>query len=356
MIDGAQGGVPPKRGGLNRRLLWRVAQVAFIIVVAAFIVARLASTWGTVTAYSWRLSPGPLVASIVLFLLFYWLNGLAWWLLVRGFRLEAGLHDSVAVWGQSILARYVPGNVFMFVGRALLAQRRGLALEPIGAAMVYEQALGFAGALVTAAALFPFAHGEPAAALWGLVGIPVILVGLHPRVFSPLAGRLLRLLRRPPLEAALPYRTVLALLAFFVAAWLIAGAAAYTFAAGVTEAGPDALVPVTAGYALGFVVGMVAFVVPSGLGIREAVLAATLAGSLPAGVALAWALLLRLWQTVLELVFVALASALARFRDGRALDETARREDVTENLRAEDLTEGARGEDATESAPREDAT
>ena len=141
------------------------------------------------------------MASVVLFLVFYWLNGLAWWLLVRGVRLRAGLHDSVAVWGQSILARYVPGNVFMFVGRALLAQRRGLALEPIGAAMVYEQALAFAAALVTAAALFPFAHDEPAAALWGLVGIPVILVALHPRVFSPVVGRLLRLLRRPPLDA-----------------------------------------------------------------------------------------------------------------------------------------------------------
>jgi len=301
---------------VNRRLLLRIAQVAVIAVVAAFIVARLASSWDTVTAYSWRLSAGPLVASLVLFLAFYWLNGLAWWLLVRGVRQRAGLHDSVAVWGQSILARYVPGNVFMFLGRALLAQRRGLALEPIGAAMVYEQALAFAAALVTAAALFPFAREEPAAALWGIVGIPVILVALHPRVFSPVVNRLLRLLRRPALDAVLPYGAVLALLGLYVAVWLVAGAAAFAFAAGVTDAGRDALVPVTAGYALGFVVGMVAFVFPSGLGVREAVLAATLAGSLPAGVALAWALLLRLWQTVIELVFVALVSVVARFRGG----------------------------------------
>jgi glycosyltransferase 2 family protein len=308
---------------VNRRALLRLAQVAVIAVVAAFIVARLASSWDTVTAYSWRLSVGPLVASVVLFLVFYWLNGLAWWLLVRGVRLRAGLHDSVAVWGQSILARYVPGNVFMFVGRALLAQRRGLALEPIGAAMVYEQALAFAAAVVTAAALFPFAHHEPAAALWGLVGIPVILVALHPRVFSPVVGRLLGMLRRPALDAVLPYRSVLALLALYVVVWLIAGAAAYAFAAGVTDAGRDALVPVTAGYALGFVVGMVAFVFPSGLGVREAVLAATLAGSLPAGVALAWALLLRLWQTVIELVFVGLASIVARLRRGTTPEEQA---------------------------------
>lgn len=308
---------------MNRRFLFRLAQAAVIAVVAAFIVARLATTWDTVTAYSWHVNAAPLVASVVLFLVFYWLNGLAWWLLVRGFRLRAGLHDSVAVWGQSILARYVPGNVFMFLGRALLAQRRGLALEPIGAAMIYEQALAFAAALVTAAALFPFAHEEPAAALWGLVGIPVILVALHPRVFSPIVGRLLRVLRRPALETELPYGTTLALLGLYIIVWLVAGAAAYAFAAGVTDAGRDALVPVTAGYALGFVAGMVAFVFPSGIGVREAVLAATLAGSLPAGVALAWALLLRLWQTVVEIAFVALATGLARFRDGTTPEEQA---------------------------------
>ena len=341
---------------MNRRLVWRLAQVGFVAVVAAFIVARLASTWGTITAYSWHLSLGPLLASVLLFLAFYWLNGLAWWLLLRGFALDAGLSGSVALWGQSILARYVPGNVFMFLGRALLAQRRGLALEPVGAAMVYEQALSFAGALVTAAVLFPFAHDEPAAALWGLIGVPVILVMLHPRVFSPLAARLLRALHRPPLEVVLPYRRVLALLALFIATWLVVGGAAFTFAAGVAGAGRGAFVPVTAGYALGFVAGMVAVVVPSGIGVREAVLAATLAGSLPAGVALAWALLLRLWQTVLELVFVALASLLGR-RDGRRGESAEARTQSAEAESAETRAEPTEArEPFTGSTRREDAT
>ena len=49
---------------------------------------------------------------------------------------------------------------------------------------------------------------------------------------------------------------------------------------------------------------MAAFIFPSGIGVREAVLAAALASRLPGGVALAWAVLLRLWQTVIELLFV----------------------------------------------------
>jgi glycosyltransferase 2 family protein len=59
-------------------------------------------------------------------------------------------------------------------------------------------------------------------------------------------------------------------------------------------------------YALAYVAGMVAFFIPSGIGVREAVLGASLSRDLPGGVALTWALLLRLWVTVIELVFVGL--------------------------------------------------
>jgi glycosyltransferase 2 family protein len=48
----------------------------------------------------------------------------------------------------------------------------------------------------------------------------------------------------------------------------------------------------------------VAFFIPSGIGVREAVLTASLSRDLPGGVALTWALLLRLWVTLVELVFV----------------------------------------------------
>ena len=55
---------------------------------------------------------------------------------------------------------------------------------------------------------------------------------------------------------------------------------------------------------------MAAFFFPSGIGVREAVLTAAAGARLPGGVALAWALLLRLWVTVIELVFVGLAAVV----------------------------------------------
>ena len=92
-----------------------------------------------------------------------------------------------------------------------------------------------------------------------------------------------------------------------MAAWIPAGVGAWLLARAVTGLSADALPLTVAAFVLAYVIGMAAFVFPSGIGVREAVLGASLSRELPGGVALAWALLLRLWVTLMELAFVGLA-------------------------------------------------
>jgi uncharacterized membrane protein YbhN (UPF0104 family) len=295
--------------------VWRVVQAVFIAAVAAFIVRYLRHAWPAVDAYHWRLRPGLLVVSAVLVLAYYVLSALVWWLILRG----SGLHPeptvTVATWAKSILARYLPGNVFMFVSRGWMSYRQGLDVDRVSAGMVYEQVLNVAGALVVTAALFPFWHYERRVTAWALLAIPVIVIALHPRVFAPLAALLLRVLHRPPLTRVLSLRVVLGLLAAFAGLWLVAGLALWTFAAAVTNVTAAAFPQITAGFAVAFVVGMVIFFVPSGIGVREGVLAAATASVFAGGgIALAWALLARLWQTALEIGFVAAATLADRVR------------------------------------------
>ena len=141
---------------------------------------------------------------------------------------------------------------------------------------------------------------------------------MHPRVFGPLAGRALRLLHRPPLEVTLGFGAVLGILCLFTVDWLVAGTGAWLLARAITGLGVDSLPLVIVANALAYVAGMVAFFIPSGIGVREAVLTASLSKELPGGVALTWALLLRVWVTIVELVFVGLVvgiDVLARRRN-----------------------------------------
>jgi uncharacterized membrane protein YbhN (UPF0104 family) len=305
----------------------RIVQYVLALVAIVFVGLALARSWDDVQAHDWTLSWGWLVVSAGVFLAYYMMQAMAWHLLLRAFDQRAPAAWAAASWGRSILVRYVPGNVFMFLGRLLSCQRRDLEGRRVSAAMVYEQALAFCAALVTLGILFPFWEYRPGLTALSLMGIPVLLVLLHPRVFAPLAGRVLALLHREPLGEVLGFGRVLALLCYYVAAWFVAGLGCWTLARGVTEVDVDSLPAVLAAFAFAYVVGMVAFVFPGGLGVREVVLAGALGGALGAGVALAWAVLLRLWLIAAELVFTGLAWLVERVRRD---DESAHETGTTE--------------------------
>lgn len=306
VTDPAPGAAGPPAASSRRRLLLRLAQLALVAATVYFLVAYLVRSWSTISTYDWSLHGGWLALSALAFLVFYLMQAIAWWALLRGCGAPSRFWPAASVWGKSILARYVPGNVFMFVGRAWMSHSQGLQVERVSAAMVYEQALGLCSALLAVAVLFPFWEYHPGVTALSLVAIPVLIGLMHPRLFGPLAGRILRLLRRPPLDVTVGFGAVLALLCFFTASWLFAGAGAWLLARATTGLGVESLPLVIVAYASAYVAGMVAFVFPSGIGVREAVLTASLAGRLPGGVALAWALLLRLWVTLVELAFVGL--------------------------------------------------
>jgi len=295
---------PPRSG--RRRIVIRLVQAVIVAATVYFLAAYLVRSWGSIEDFDWTFDAGWLALSGAVFLIYYAAQAAFWWLLLRGCGAPSPFWPAASVWGKSILARYVPGNVFMFVGRAWMSHSRGLSVERVSAAMVYEQALGVGGALLAVAVLFPFWEYRPGVTALSLVAIPVLVALMHPRVFGPLAGWALRLLHRPPLEVTLGFRAVLGMLCLFTLDWLVAGAGAWLLARAVTGLGVGSLPLVIVAYALAYVAGMVAFIIPSGIGVREAVLTASLSKELPGGVALTWALLLRLWVTAVELVFVGL--------------------------------------------------
>jgi TatA/E family protein of Tat protein translocase len=74
---------------------------------------------------------------------------------------------------------------------------------------------------------------------------------------------------------------------------------------------------VASGFLLSFVISMLAFVFPSGLGVREGIFALALAHHLPGSVAIAAAAVARLVPTLVEIAFAAAIVALDRERRRR---------------------------------------
>jgi glycosyltransferase 2 family protein len=126
----------------------------------------------------------------------------------------------------------------------------------------------------------------------------------------------LRKARRDPLPSVLSGREVTLAFTAYALVQLLVGLAAWLMVRSATGPAVGGPFFTALAYQLAFTVSMLAFVFPSGLGVRDGVLALALAERLPGSVAIAVSIGLRLAMTVFELIFVAAVALRARRRDG----------------------------------------
>jgi hypothetical protein len=146
-----------------------------------------------------------------------------------------------------------------------------------------------------------------------LLVVPLILTLVHPRVFGPLSTWALRKVGRDPIASgALSFRRVLLLCLGYIGTWALIGLATYAFAASITTVDAADLPYIAASYPVAFSVAVITIIAPSGIGTRDAALAAALSAVLPGAVATAIAVGSRLFQTALELSWIGFSVLVGR--------------------------------------------
>ena len=300
--------------GEHRPRTRRALEIGVVVLIVAFLVAFVVTQWGRLPDYDWDFRPLWLAVSAVGVALFYAIQCEAW----RGILASLGEHLDArvarSIWGKSLVARYVPTNALMVVGRVVMAERHGVSKRGCLASIVYEVGLAVVTAVMVGAYFvitLPRLEDQPARFVI-LVVVPLALVVLHPRVFHPLADFALRKLGRGPLPATLPMGRVVELALVYLVGWVAMGVGVVGFAASVHPLDLEDVAYAAAAYPVAFCVAVATFVVPGGLGTRDAALAVSLAAVLPGAVATAIAVGFRIFQTVIELLFVAAVTALGR--------------------------------------------
>jgi hypothetical protein len=292
---------------LSARRPWRRwGGLAAGLLVLGFLGWALVDGWSTVSEYDWDLEPGLLVLGCLVLVAFYLCSALGYGAIIdRLHHPGPPARVTISIWAKSLLGRYVPGNVLMVVGRVVLSYERGVPRKASLAATVYEQALTVGVAAAGAVAFVAiYEEGGGDATLWLLALVPLGLVALHPRVFGPLSSWLLRKAGRDPLPRLLGLRPLSGLLAWYCGTAVVLGMGIWLLVR--SAAGPEAGGPAFVGLAflLSFAVSMVAFVFPSGLGVREGAFALALAQNVPGSVAVALSVGTRLMLTLVELAFI----------------------------------------------------
>ena len=303
----------------NRRVVVAL-QLAFVAVVVGVLAYVLRDAWGDAWPRVRDASLVDISLALVVLAVYYLVFVLGWQWILAALGVRIGYALALQAEMASMLAKYVPGMVWTPLARIVWLRRAGVSQSGLvlGSIALEAGLSALAGVLVFAIALAWVGVGAGGAPLvpLGLFAVAVAVL-VHPRVYRALARRVLRRFGEgePPV---LPYGTMLGLLLFYAANWLMGGLALFFLLRSL--GGDPALtdVPYLGGTAaVGAIVAVLSVFAPSGLGVREGSMYGLLLAVTTEGIALGATVLNRLAITLVEAVLLAGAVLVWRLRPDR---------------------------------------
>ncbi len=223
----------------------------------------------------------------------------------------------------SMLAKYVPGGVWTPAARVVAARRAGVTNAAlVTVSIIVEAGISAVAGVVVFVVSLAWVDGVDAPIAPLIAFAVVVTVLLHPRIFCPVASRVLRKLgygSLPPLRTS----TMGFLLLFYSGTWVLGGAALWLLLRSVgAHPGPESIVYLGGVAAVGAIVAVLAVFAPSGLGPREATMYGLMLAITSQGAALGATVLNRVAITMVELLLLVVGGFVLR-RSERELEPTA---------------------------------
>lgn len=317
VADPAPPATPPAQPEKKKAVLvaWLRRLLVLVVVVAAGyqLVANWGEVSGTLTAIPWHsllLSQLTVVAGIVA-------GTMAWQVIVNDLGKPIGTFRGAQIMLVGSLGKYVPGSVWAYLLQMELGRKAGLPRARIFTGSLLNIGFSVVGSLVLGLFALPVMLRDSPGALWLFALLPLGLAALHPKVLTWGTSLVLRVLKRQPLDHTLRWRTIGKALGWVLAAYFCYGLHLWLLANAIGEPGLSGLVLSTGAMSLGLTIGLFAFVLPSGAGVREVVLVAALGTAMPTGQAMAFAAASRVMFMLADIVTAGAAALLARWRADR---------------------------------------
>jgi glycosyltransferase 2 family protein len=262
-------------------------------------------------------NPGLFVLSCAALAVYYLVFVFGWMRILADWDLKISYPAALRAEMVSMLAKYIPGGVWTPAARVVAARRAGIndaALVTISI-LIEAGVSAVAGVLVFVISL-AWVRGVNAPIAPLVIFAVVVSALLHPRVFCPIASRLMRKLGHGSVPA-LRTSTMGFLLVFYSATWVIGGTALWLLLRSVgAHPSVSSIVFLGGVAAVGAIVAVLAFFAPSGLGPREASMYGLLLAITTQGAALSVTLLNRISITLVELLLFVVGGFILRRAEG----------------------------------------
>lgn len=293
---------------------WRYARTAAFVLLIAFIafsvLRRLAANYddleGDAFIGGWRGA-----AAVAAFCVAVLTSGVLWRSTVQAcaahpIPLRSSVRANTAAW----LLKYVPGQVGAFAWKVTWGPKVGVSKSQASVAFLYENLFLGITSTVPTIPIIVLALGSGATNLgWYLVAGVAVAVGFvflsYEPVLRRIIGTVIRLTRRkvdPDRLTFIGLADALRLQLLYTLPRIVNGLGFVALVGAVHHVSAGDAVVLVAIYTLAGILGILAVFVPSGIGVREAVIVLICSRMMPVEVATVVAINARLWATVSDAV------------------------------------------------------
>lgn len=309
----ASGGQPAQaRGAAKGRRFASAVGLLVAVALLAGLAWILYARWSELQAESFRPSWWLVVSTVVALLCYNLAFAAQWRALMGAVGVRLSTAEAAGIHLLSQAAKYVPGKVVLLVGKVYLCARQGSDVQLATVGVVWAQAIvvvSGAAVVICASLLTTMPEIREHRSLL-LVVCVAGMVCLHPAVIRFVVRFGSRLLPGHTRSVSMSPWVVLGLLCRFAFTWVLYGLILYWLAWRLHGMPLRHLSDCVGIMTFASVVGFLAFLVPAGLGVREATLSFLLSAYVPGSVAVGIALTHRVLATAADFVGALLSLAL----------------------------------------------
>ncbi|RJQ36903.1 alpha/beta fold hydrolase [Candidatus Microgenomates bacterium] len=226
--------------------------------------------------------------SIICFLTFFFLRSYVWKIILKEKGSDIKFKEITFLWASSELKRFVPGNIWSFLGRTSSFSKKGVPLKIIFSSLVIEAQFFIMACLITSVFSLSFIVYNFFGNLYYLLsifyllmflGIVIFIFNLKLNKFYKLPSFFSHIL---PGFAPKTNLFILVLCEIYI---ILFGLGTYLAISSIYLLSPFHLLSFIGIFAFSFLVGFLSIITPMGLGVREGIMAAGLSKFMPLNIA-----------------------------------------------------------------------
>lgn len=303
---------------LKNKSIKRLLTIIIVGLVGYFFYSTLSSNWQEVKDIDFDLNVYSVIALLLLTVAVVE-SGRLWGKLLNVLTEREGKYvkgnEAVRVHIASWLLKYIPGQAGSLINKVAWAKGKGYSKKLVLITFVYENIFLLMASFLISVPILLIFNGSETEILFGnplyifgvVVAVGLLLLSLKGKTLHRVANLAFSKILKQPVgrEFFLSDLQALKLQLFYTLPRLLNGVGFVFIAASFLEVSPSAYLPLGAAYIIAGAIGILAIFVPSGIGVREAVIVALTGQFIGLEQAIVLAIVARLYTTVADAALAA---------------------------------------------------